>query len=205
GLVAEEPAAGRVGNDRALVADDRIGDAGRLRVRPYRPEHSPGDEDHVDSGVACGRDRRPRARPQLRVLPDQRPVEVAGERPHTLRKIVWEDQLLPATDETYAATSAICFGVSWPENEGMTPLPFVTRSITSAWGGIFSSRFGPTVPVAAASFSVWQLLQPAVSKTCFPAVASPFTTGGVATLPITVCGVGVVVVVVPHASRRSAL
>src|SRR5581483_7286022 len=35
-----------------------------------------------------------------------------------------------------------------------------------------SSRFGPTVPVAPASFSVWQVLQPAVSNTCLPAVTS---------------------------------
>jgi len=40
-------------------------------------------------------------------------------------------------------------------------------------GGFASSRFGPTVPVAAASFRVWQLLQPAVSKTCLPAAGSP--------------------------------
>ena len=54
-------------------------------------------------------------------------------------------------------------------NEGITPLPFVTRSTTSAFGGFASSRFGPTVPVAPASFSVWQLVQPAVWKTCLPA------------------------------------
>ena len=64
---------------------------------------------------------------------------------------------MPATDETYAATSAICFVLSWPLNEGITPLPFVTRSTTRSAGGIASSRFGPTVPVAPASFSVWQL------------------------------------------------
>ena len=55
-----------------------------------------------------------------------------------------------------------------PLNGGITPLPFVTRSITSAFGGFASSRFGPTVPVAPASFSVWQLVQPAFSKICLP-------------------------------------
>jgi hypothetical protein len=53
-------------------------------------------------------------------------------------------------------------------NEGITPLPFVTRSTTSDFGGFASSRFGPTVPVAPASFSVWQLVHPAVVKTCLP-------------------------------------
>ena len=38
--------------------------------------------------------------PELRVLPDQRTVEVAGERPHVPREVVGEDQPLPATDET---------------------------------------------------------------------------------------------------------
>ena len=91
---------------------------------------------------------------------------------------------MPATDETYAATSAICFVLSWPLNDGITPLPFVTRSTTRSAGGFASSRFGPTVPVAPASFSVWQLSQPAVAKTCLPAAASPFACGGCATLPI---------------------
>src|SRR5436190_1200760 len=75
---------------------------------------------------------------------------------------------MPATEETYAATAAISCGVSCPLNEGITPLPFVTRSTTSELGGLASSRFGPTVPVAPASFNVWQLVQPAVSKTCLP-------------------------------------
>src|SRR5262249_59469446 len=60
----------------------------------------------------------------------------------------------PATEETYAATAAISCGVSCPLNEGITPLPFVTRSTTLSFEGFASSRFGPTVPVEPASFSV---------------------------------------------------
>ena len=160
----EEPAADRVGDDRALVADDRIGDPGRLGVRPHRPEHPARHQHHVDPRVERGADRRPRPRPQLGVLPDQGAIDVAGERPDTARKAVGEDYF-PATDETYAATSAICFGVSCPLNEGITPLPLVTRSTTRAAGGIFWSRFGPTVPFAPASFRVWQLVQPDAAKT----------------------------------------
>src|SRR6188474_2544278 len=85
----------------------------------------------------------------------------------------------PATEETYAATSWICCSDSWPENDGITPLPWVTRSTTRDAGGFASSRFGPTVPVAPASASVWHEVQPADSKTCLPAVASPEGSAGV--------------------------
>ncbi len=61
---------------------------------------------------------------------------------------------LPATDETYAATSWICCSVSCPLKDGIGPAPFVTRSTTRVAGGFASSRFGPTVPVAPASASV---------------------------------------------------
>ena len=63
--------------------------------------------------------------------------------------------------------------VSWPLNGGIGALPFVTRSFTSAASGFASSRFGPTAPVAPASASVWQLAQPADSKTAFPAATFP--------------------------------
>jgi hypothetical protein len=58
-------------------------------------------------------------------------------------------------------------------NDGITALPFVTRSTTSEAGGFASSRFGPTVPVAPASASVWHPTQPAEAKTALPAAASP--------------------------------
>src|SRR6185503_2046575 len=52
----------------------------------------------------------------------------------------------------------------------MTPLPFVTRSVTSAASGFAWSRFGPTVPLAPASASVWQPAQ-FVVKIDLPSVA----------------------------------
>src|SRR3954447_5399770 len=55
----------------------------------------------------------------------------------------------------------------------MTPIPFVTRVTTSAYGGFASSRFGPTWPVVPASFSVWQEPQGWLMKTTLPAAASP--------------------------------
>ncbi len=54
-------------------------------------------------------------------------------------------------------------------NDGIAPCPFVTRSITSAFGGFAWSRFGPTVPLVPASASVWQLPQ-VVVKIVFPSV-----------------------------------
>src|SRR5437762_1044335 len=60
----------------------------------------------------------------------------------------------------------------------MTPLPCLTRSTTRAFGGFFWSRFGPTVPFAPASASVWQLVQPAVWKLCLPSASAP-AAGGV--------------------------
>ena len=50
---------------------------------------------------------------------------------------------MPAEEETKAATSAICFGLSWPLKEGITPLPFVTRSTTRSADGFASSSSGP--------------------------------------------------------------
>ena len=56
------------------------------------------------------------------------------------------------------------------------------------------------MPVEPASFNVWQPVQPAVLKTALPAVGSPFlycagtaAVGTLATVPTTVCGVGVTI------------
>ena len=57
----------------------------------------------------------------------------------------------------------------------MPPWPSVTRWTTSSSDGLASSRFGPTVPDAFASDSVWQAAQPALAKTSLPAVGSPFS------------------------------
>src|SRR4051794_30332962 len=39
--------------------------------------------------------------------------------------------------------------------------------------GLRSSRFGPTMPFVPAALRVWQSRQPALRKTCFPAVGLP--------------------------------
>ena len=74
--------------------------------------------------------------------------------------------------ETYVATSVICVSESWPLNAGIPPPPFVTCLATAAIAGLSWSRFGPTVPVAPASLSVWHVAQFEV-KTVLPAAASP--------------------------------
>ena len=145
-LVAQELPADRVRDDGALVADDRVVEPGGVAVRPHRAEHPAGDDDHVDPPPAPLQSPRECAA-ELGVLADQRPVEVAGERLDAAREVRREDQPLVAWT-TYAATSWICCGVSWPANAGIGDLPFVTRSTTRSSGGFVSSRFGPTVPVA---------------------------------------------------------
>ena len=91
-LVPEPPPAHRLGHDRALVADDGILDARLERVRPDRLEHTPRDEDDVDSRRPRCRDHRLRARAQHPVLADQRAVEVAGHGPELAREVVREVQ-----------------------------------------------------------------------------------------------------------------
>ena len=75
--------------------------------------------------------------------------------------------------ETKAATSWICFSLSDPLNAGIGPPPTSTWWTTIAVSGFSWSRFGPTVPVAPAAFSVWQPPQPAEAKTSLPAAGSP--------------------------------
>ena len=85
--VTEELAADRVRNDRALVADDGLRDAGAERVRPDRAEHPAGRDDDRDARLARGRDRGVRARAQLDVGGDERAVEVARERLDARREV----------------------------------------------------------------------------------------------------------------------
>ena len=64
-----------------------------------------------------------------------------------------------------------------PLKGGIAPIPFVTRSTTSAFGGFDWSRLGPTVPVVPASARVWQPPQFAV-KIPLPSAAWPSPGGG---------------------------
>ena len=61
---------------------------------------------------------------------------------------------LPATEDTYAATSAICCADRVSLNGGIAPPPFVTCVTTLSYAGMTSSRFGPTLPLEPASASV---------------------------------------------------
>ena len=147
-----------IGDERSLVADDRVGEPTETEVRPHRLEHPARRDEHVNAGVARRGDRAQRAGRELGVSRDQRPVEIADECLDVRRKAGGkrEGRLAqwPAIVDTYCATSAICLSFNLPLNDGITPLPSVTRSTTSWNGGLRSSRLGPTVPVAFASFSV---------------------------------------------------
>ena len=93
-------------------------------------------------------------------------------------------------------------------------MPFVTRVTTSSLDGFASSRFGPTVPVAPASASVWQPPQPALVKTALPAVAiarelqrrqvARVASSRSAACPTTVSAVAVVSVAVEAAGAEQA-
>ena len=65
--------------------------------------------------------------------------------------------LLAGVEETNLATALISAAESWPLNAGIAPPPTSTWCSTVASDGFSWSRFGPTLPVAPASFSVWQL------------------------------------------------
>jgi hypothetical protein len=77
--VEEELTARRVGDDRALVADNEIVELRLLEVRPNRAEHAAGHDDDVDSRRPRPVEAVARARPQHAVPGDQRPVEVERE------------------------------------------------------------------------------------------------------------------------------
>ena len=96
----------RIDDGRALVADQRILDPGRLSVRQRRAEHPPGRDHDVDPGRPGGPDRCDRARRKDAVVREQRAIEVGRERGDLTGEVGWEVQ--PCVDSTtYAATSAI--------------------------------------------------------------------------------------------------
>jgi len=78
--VEQELATRRIGDNRALVADDRIVEARLLEIRARRAEHPSRHDDHVRAGVANGSEGGASARPQDAVLGDEGPVEIEGER-----------------------------------------------------------------------------------------------------------------------------
>src|SRR6266536_671299 len=175
---------------------------------PAAPRRGPGSRRGSGSpplrsaarGRARGRARGLRRRRAPRARRDARSGSGVCGGPH-----LQGSRYLPATEETYAATAWISAGLSWALNDGIAPLPVVTRSTTSAFGGFFWSRFGPTVPVAPASLSVWQLVQPAFWKTALPcATRSPPPPPVVVVAAVEVGGGPAVVVVAPAAAETPA-
>ena len=199
-LVEDELPSPRVDHRGALITDGEVGDARFLEVGADGAPHPPGGDDHRDPGRLRARDRRPGARMQQRVAADEGAVEVAGECLDVAREGGGRiSRRWPASRTQPRPRSA--GRSSWPANGGIAPMPFVTRVTTSSVSGFASSRFGPTVPVAPASASVWQPTQPALMKTALPAVGSPvsFSAGrslvsvvAVGSVPTTVSGVAVV-------------
>jgi hypothetical protein len=90
--VAEPATAHRVRDHGALIADDRIVDSCLHRVTANGLEHSPGHEHDVNPGGARSDDRRASARPQDRVLTDQRAIEVARDGVDLAREVLGEVQ-----------------------------------------------------------------------------------------------------------------
>ena len=168
----EQELAGRVDDDRALVADERIVEAGRLELRQRRSRPSARSTiDHVQPGVARGRERRERARAQHA----SSPISVRSRSLATTAtsrgkpagsSISRQPRRRTRTRRRSAARRA------FRSKAGIEPPPFVTCASTVASSGRASSRFGPTEPVAPASASVWQLPQFSV-KTALPAAGSP--------------------------------
>jgi hypothetical protein len=79
GDVNEPLACRRIGDDRALVADDEIVEPRLLEVRPHRPEHAARHDDDVSAGRARPLERGLCPGTQRAVLGDERPVEIEGE------------------------------------------------------------------------------------------------------------------------------
>jgi hypothetical protein len=104
--VAKKASARRLGDDRALVANDRVVDAGLFQVGTNRAEHPAGGDDDPHAGFFRGRDRRARARSQDAVFRDQRAVEIAGEDLYVLGKVARKGQLFGCRNAT---RSASCF------------------------------------------------------------------------------------------------
>ena len=77
--VPQKLAGPRVGDDGALVADDRIVDPRLLEIGEYAAEHAARDDDHVRPCGADAPDRLARVRSQHRVLRDEGAVEIDRE------------------------------------------------------------------------------------------------------------------------------
>ena len=196
--VAQELAGTRVGDDGALVADDRIVETGLREVAGtdwnIRPVTTttwmPASRAACERGARCGgAARRPRrsasGRGRSRRARRRAGTRVGGSAGGSAGR---RDDVRGDVGDSLSE--------SWPLNGGIAPAPFVTRCVASARSGFASSRFGPTLPVEPASFSVWQPVQPALRKIFFPSTGSPLTACVVevvcasGSVPTTVSGTG---------------
>src|SRR3954451_21601749 len=91
----------------------------------------------------------------------------------------------------------------------MPPPPFATCFSAACSDGFSWSRFGPTFPVEPASFSVWQLPQPAEGKIALPsgppAPPPPPPWAVVVVVPPPPCAVVLVPPPPPAALERDAM
>jgi hypothetical protein len=90
--VTKPATADRVGDDGALVADDRIFDPRLQRIPADRLKHPSRHEHDVNSRRPRSGDRRTSPRAENRVLADQGPVEVARDGVDLARKVPREVQ-----------------------------------------------------------------------------------------------------------------
>jgi hypothetical protein len=90
--VAQDLTGPRVGDERPLVADDRVVEPRLGQVATHGLKHPPGDDHDVEPRLPRGADRRDRTPMQDRVLGDQGPVEVRRDQGDVAREVVRERQ-----------------------------------------------------------------------------------------------------------------
>jgi hypothetical protein len=111
-LVEQELPRDGIGDDRSLVTDEGLGQAGVGCIAAHRLEHPAGDEQNVDAALPRRAQRRLRAGVQEGVLADQGPVDVAREDRDVAREIRRQSDGYFWPCVKNATRSAICFGVS---------------------------------------------------------------------------------------------
>ena len=83
-----------VRDDGALVADDGLVEGRRLEEPAHRLHHPSGDDDHVETGGACGAQRVHGPRAQLAV-PHERAVEIGRDDLNVAGEVVGKRERQP--------------------------------------------------------------------------------------------------------------
>ena len=144
-LVAQELAGRRVDDGRALVADDRIVDAGLAGVGPHRLEHAPRRDQHANTGGARLRDRLASCARAGEIFGDQRPIEVARDDLDVAREVVGERSAGSGLDDVRGHVGDLLLGELILEC-GHSAAAVQDLLVRLLGGGCASSRLGPTVP-----------------------------------------------------------